>query len=55
MRDVRLRGDRRLQFRLDVYNAFNTAVINGQQTQVQYNSATDLDASQLRDARERLD
>jgi len=42
MRDVRLRGDRRLQFRLDVYNAFNTVVINGRQTQVQYNSPTDL-------------
>ncbi|HJZ78093.1 MAG TPA: hypothetical protein VKE51_40480, partial [Vicinamibacterales bacterium] len=38
MREIRIGGDRRLEFRLDVFNAFNTVVINAQQTQVQYNS-----------------
>ena len=32
---------RQLQFRLDVFNAFNTVVINARQAQVQYNSPTD--------------
>lgn len=35
-------GARRLEVRLDVFNAFNTVVINGRQTQVQYNNPTDL-------------
>jgi hypothetical protein len=42
MRDIRVGGGRRLEFRLDVFNAFNTIVINGRQTQIQYNSPTDL-------------
>jgi hypothetical protein len=42
MREIRLSGARRLQFRLDVFNALNTAVINARQTQIQYNSPTDL-------------
>ena len=42
MREIRVGGDRRLEFRLDVFNAFNTVVINARQTQVQYNSPTDL-------------
>ncbi len=42
MRDIRMGGARSLQFRLDVFNAFNTAVINGRQTQIQYVSPTDL-------------
>src|SRR5262249_9675590 len=42
MREIRIGGDRRLEFRLDVFNAFNTVVINAQQTQVQYNSPADL-------------
>lgn len=42
MRDIRLRANRSVQLRLDAFNAFNTAVINGRQNQVQYNSPTDL-------------
>ena len=42
MREIRVRGARRLQLRLDVFNAFNTAVINARQTQIQYISPTDL-------------
>jgi len=42
LRNIRAGGDRRLQFRLDVFNAFNTVVINGRATQIQYNSPTDL-------------
>ena len=34
-------GSRQLQFRLDVFNAFNVVVINARQTQMQYNSPTD--------------
>jgi hypothetical protein len=41
-RNVRLGGARQLQFRLDVFNAFNAVVINNRQTQIQYNSPTDL-------------
>ena len=41
-REIRLGGNRALQLRLDAFNAFNTVVINGRQTQVQYNSPTDL-------------
>jgi Carboxypeptidase regulatory-like domain len=42
MRDIRLKGNRSVQLRLDAFNAFNTVVINGRQGQVQYNSPTDL-------------
>jgi outer membrane receptor protein involved in Fe transport len=42
VRDIRVGGGRRLQLRLDAFNAFNTVVINGRQTQIQYNSPTDL-------------
>ena len=31
-----------MQFRLDVFNAFNTVVINGRRRTIQYNSPTDL-------------
>jgi hypothetical protein len=41
-RNIRLGGARQLQFRLDVFNAFNAVVINNRQTQIQYNSPTDL-------------
>jgi hypothetical protein len=41
-RNIRLGGARNLQFRLDVFNAFNAVVINNRQTQIQYNSPTDL-------------
>jgi hypothetical protein len=42
MREIRAGGNRRLDFRLDVFNAFNTVVINARQGQIQYNSPTDL-------------
>jgi hypothetical protein len=41
-RSIRMGGARQLQFRLDVFNAFNTVVINGRNTTIQYNSPTDL-------------
>jgi hypothetical protein len=41
-RNIRLGGTRQLQLRLDAFNAFNTVVINGRQTQVQYVSPTNL-------------
>jgi hypothetical protein len=40
-RDIRLGGARRLEFRLDVFNAFNYAFITGRNTTVQYNNPTD--------------
>jgi hypothetical protein len=42
MRDIRVGGGRRVEFRLDVFNAFNTVVYNNRQNQIQYNSPTDL-------------
>jgi hypothetical protein len=42
MRDIRLGGGRRLEFRLDVFNAFNAVVITNRQNQIQFNSPTDL-------------
>ena len=41
-REIRIRSGQSLEFRLDVFNAFNTVVITGRQGQVQYNSPTDL-------------
>ncbi len=41
-RNIRLGGGRQVQFRADIFNALNTVIINGRQTQVQYNSPTDL-------------
>jgi hypothetical protein len=41
-RDIRLGGARRLQFRLDAFNVFDTVIINGRSTTIQYNSPTDL-------------
>ena len=41
-RDIRVGGARRLQFRLDMFNAFNAAVINARNTTIQYRSPTDL-------------
>ena len=41
-RNIRLGGGRAVQLRLDAFNAFNVAIINGRQTQIQYNSPTDL-------------
>ncbi len=42
LRSIRLGGSRRVQFRLDAFNAFNTVIINGRNTNIQYNSPTDL-------------
>ena len=42
VRNIKVGGARQLQFRLDVFNAFNAVVINARQTQIQYNSPTDL-------------
>ena len=41
LRSVRVGGSRQLQFRLDIYNAFNVAIINARQTQLQYNNPVD--------------
>ena len=41
-RDIRMGGTRNLEFRLDVFNVFNTVIITNRQNQVQYNSPTDL-------------
>ena len=41
-RTVRLGGNRTLQFRVDVFNAFNVVVINNRERNVTYRSPTDL-------------
>ena len=41
-RNIRLGGSRTLQFRLDVFNAFNTVVINDRERNVIFRSPTDL-------------
>lgn len=41
-RNIRLGGNRNLQFRLDVFNVFNTVVINDRNRNVIYQSPTDL-------------
>jgi hypothetical protein len=41
VRNIRLGGSRSFQFRLDVFNAFNTVVINDRNFTVQYRSPTD--------------
>ncbi len=41
-RDIRIGGGRRIEVRLDAFNAFNTVVINNRQNQIQFNSPTDL-------------
>ena len=42
VRNIKVGGARQLQFRLDMFNAFNVTVINARQNQVQFNSPTDL-------------
>jgi len=37
-RTIRLGGSRQLQFRLDAFNAFNVAIINNRQAQIQYDN-----------------
>ena len=41
-KQVRLHGNRTLQFRLDIFNAFNVVVINDRERNVIYRSPTDL-------------
>ncbi len=41
-RNVRLGGNRNLQFRLDIFNAFNTVIYNNRESNVIYRSPTDL-------------
>jgi hypothetical protein len=41
-RNIRLGGQRSLQFRLDVFNAFNTVIYNNRNSNVIYRSPTDL-------------
>ena len=38
---IRLGGSRSLQFRVDIFNAFNTVVYTGRVTNLQLNSPTD--------------
>lgn len=37
-RNIRIGGSRQLQFRVDLFNAFNSAVINARSTTIQYNN-----------------
>ena len=39
-RDIRMGGSRRLEVRMDVFNAFNTVVITGRNTNIQYDNPT---------------
>jgi hypothetical protein len=41
-RDIRMGGSRRLELRLDVYNAFNNVVITNRQTTVQFDNPTSM-------------
>jgi hypothetical protein len=41
-RNIRVGGGRLVQLRLDAFNAFNTAVVTGRNTTVNFNSPTDL-------------
>jgi len=40
-RNIRLGGNRNLQFRLDVFNVFNTVIFNDRNSTVIYRSPTD--------------
>jgi len=40
-RNVRFGGNRQLQFRVDAYNLFDQAFVNGRNTTINYNSPTD--------------
>ena len=42
VRNIKVGGSRQLQLRMDVFNAFNTVIINARQNQIQFNSPTDL-------------
>jgi hypothetical protein len=41
-RDIRVGASRGLEFRLDIFNVFNTVVITDRQAQIQYVSPTNL-------------
>ncbi len=41
-RNIRLGGNRQLQLRVDAYNAFNQAFVNGRQTNANFTSPTDM-------------
>jgi hypothetical protein len=41
-REIRVGGNRRLEFRADIYNAFNAVVINQRVTQAQFNNPTSM-------------
>jgi hypothetical protein len=41
-RDIRVGGNRRLQVRLDAFNALNSVIYDNRQGQIQFNSPTDL-------------
>jgi len=42
MRDIRIVGAHRLEFRLDIFNLFNTAIINARNTTVTYDNPTSM-------------
>jgi hypothetical protein len=41
-REIRVGGNRRLEFRADIYNAFNAVVITGRSTNAQFNNPTSM-------------
>jgi hypothetical protein len=41
-KNIRLPGQKNIQFRADIFNLFNTYVINARQTQVQFNNPTSM-------------
>ena len=42
-RTIRLGGSRQVEFRLDAFNAFNVAIINGRQAQIQFDNPVEQD------------
>jgi len=42
LRSVRMGGSRQLQFRLDIFNAFNAVIITGRNTTAQFNNPTSM-------------
>jgi hypothetical protein len=41
-KNIRLPGQKNVQFRMDVFNLFNTYIISGRQTQAQFNNPTEM-------------
>ena len=54
-RDIRVGASRALEFRLDMFNAFNTVVITNRQDEIQFVSPTDLTIRNSQTLREWLD